>query len=62
MGDVEEVIFEVSILVLMDESFRQCPKTAQPSISVSILVLMDESFRLPVYAKDFEPIAFPSLF
>jgi len=39
----------VSILVLMDESFRRwAPRLGKPiARSVSILVLMDESFRRP---------------
>ena len=46
IGDVEEVIFEVSILVLMDVSFRpDGPDEHMTIIEVSILVLMDVSFR-----------------
>ena len=56
-------VFNVSILVLMDESFRPRARINRSGDSiVSILVLMDESFRqLCPFCKGLTT-AFPSLF
>ncbi|MDK2790545.1 MAG: hypothetical protein PWP15_1052 [Methanothermococcus sp.] len=56
-GLVEEIyIAHVSILVLMDESFRHQEILLMHMILVSILVLMDESFRheLPIWGGPLE--------
>ena len=54
----------VSILVLMDESFRRrIHKDGTSKIYVSILVLMDESFRQVGYSrKDAELLCFHPCF
>ena len=45
----KNMLIMVSILVLMDESFRQLRIVLEIWGQVSILVLMDESFRLYYY-------------